>query len=79
MYAQPHPEPVSPKSWFTTVLLSFFLGGFGAHRFYAGKIGTAILMIFTCGGVGIWALIDFIMVLVGSFKDSDGLPIKNQP
>ena len=37
-----------------------------------GKAGTAILMIVTLGGVGIWTLIDFIMILTGSFKDRDG-------
>ncbi|CAL9536619.1 hypothetical protein SUDANB121_04169 [Nocardiopsis dassonvillei] len=72
-----HP-PVSPKNWLTTVLLSFFLGYLGVHRFYAGKTGTGILMLITCGGVGVWALIDFIMVLLGKFEDSEGLPIKNQ-
>ncbi|MEU0488178.1 TM2 domain-containing protein [Nocardiopsis changdeensis] len=72
-----HP-PVSPKNWLVTVLLSFFLGYLGVHRFYAGKIGTGVLMLVTCGGVGVWALIDFIMVLLGRFQDSDGLPIKNQ-
>jgi TM2 domain-containing membrane protein YozV len=71
-------EPVSSRNWLTAVLLSFFLGVVGAHRFYAGKTGTAILMIVTCGGVGVWALIDFIMILVGNFRDAEGLPIKNQ-
>ncbi|GAA1077354.1 MAG: TM2 domain-containing protein [Nocardiopsis sp. BM-2018] len=73
-----HPEALSPKDWLTTVLLSFFLGGLGVHRFYTGKTGTGVLMILTCGGLGIWALIDFIMVVTGNFKDSDGLPIKNR-
>ncbi|GAA5524830.1 hypothetical protein Maes01_01389 [Microbulbifer aestuariivivens] len=53
-------------------LLCFFLGMFGAHRFYAGKVGTGILQIITLGGLGIWALIDFIMIIIGSFTDSDG-------
>jgi TM2 domain-containing membrane protein YozV len=53
-------------------LLCFFLGGLGAHRFYVGKVGTALLMILTIGGLGIWVLIDFIMILTGSFKDKEG-------
>jgi len=53
-------------------LLCFFLGGLGVHRFYVGKIGTGILMIFTLGGLGIWLIIDFIMILTGSFKDKEG-------
>lgn len=67
----------SEKNWLTTLLLCIFLGGFGAHRFYAGKIGTAILMIVTCGGCGIWTLIDLIMIIMGNFKDSEGNIIKN--
>lgn len=53
-------------------LLCFFLGMFGAHRFYVGKIGTAILQILTLGGLGIWVLIDLIMIIVGAFTDKDG-------
>jgi TM2 domain-containing membrane protein YozV len=56
-------------------LLCFFLGVFGAHRFYVGKTGTAILMIVTLGGLGIWALADLIMIVVGAFKDSEGVKI----
>ena len=57
--------------------VQFFLGEFGAHRFYLGKTGTAIAMIFTLGGLGIWALVDFIMAVVGVMKDKEGRPIKN--
>lgn len=66
----------SNKSWLVTFLLCFFLGGLGIHRFYAGKIGTGILMFITCGGLGIWTLIDFIVILLGNFTDGDGAPIK---
>jgi TM2 domain-containing membrane protein YozV len=41
-----------------------------------GKIGTGILMLLTLGGLGIWALVDLIMIAVGSFKDKEGLLIK---
>ena len=67
----------SDKVFVPTLLLCFFLGGFGIHRFYVGKIGTGILCLLTFGGLGIWTLIDFVRIAVGSFKDSQGLVIKN--
>ena len=70
-------EEISPKSRLATTLFAFFLGELGIHRFYLGKIGTAILMIITLGGVGIWALVDFIMAVAGTMKDKEGRPIKN--
>jgi hypothetical protein len=70
--------PKSDKDFVVTVLLCFFLGFLGVHRFYAGKIGTGILMLFTFGGFGIWALIDFIIIVLGNFTDSDGLRITNR-
>lgn len=68
---------VSPKSKLVAALLCFFIGGLGVHRFYVGKIGTGILWLLTFGLFGIGTLVDFIMILVGSFKDGAGLPIKN--
>lgn len=62
----------STKTILPAFLLCFFLGMFGAHRFYTGKIGTAILQIVTLGGLGIWVLIDLIMIAIGSFTDSEG-------
>ncbi|MGE0198926.1 MAG: TM2 domain-containing protein [Simkaniaceae bacterium] len=59
----------SPKSRFVALVLCWFLGSLGAHRFYVGKVGTAIFMILTLGGLGIWPLIDLIIILVGSFRD----------
>ncbi|MFA5271925.1 MAG: TM2 domain-containing protein [Candidatus Omnitrophota bacterium] len=63
---------ISSKSRLAALLLCFFLGGLGIHRFYVGKVGTGILMIFTLGGLGIWVLIDLILIVIGSFGDKDG-------
>ena len=60
----------------TLALICFFLGFIGIHRFMVGKIGTGVLMIITLGGLGIWSLIDFIVILTGGFTDSDGNKIK---
>jgi TM2 domain-containing membrane protein YozV len=42
------------------------------HRFYVGKTGTGILQILTLGGLGIWWMIDFVMIVIGSFTDKEG-------
>ena len=61
------------------MLLCLFVGIWGVHRFYVGKVGTGIAMIFTLGGFGIWVLVDFIMICTGSFRDIDEKIIGNKP
>lgn len=68
----------SEKNWLTSLLLCIFVGSLGIHRFYAGKIGTGILMLITCGGCGIWTLVDLIMIIIGKFTDKDGNAIINE-
>ncbi len=59
----------SDKSRAVALMLAVTLGVFGAHRFYAGKIGTGVLMLCTFGGLGIWYLVDVIMIASGGFRD----------
>ncbi|KUK49415.1 MAG: Putative membrane protein, partial [Parcubacteria bacterium 33_209] len=63
------------------ILLALFAGTLGIHRFYAGKIGTGIIMLLltlTIVGVyisGVWAIVDLVMIVCDKFKDGKGLII----
>jgi|SRR5712671_1514250 len=71
-------EPqVSKRSRGVALLLSFFGGIFGLHRFYVDKPGTAVAMIFTFGGCGIWYLYDLVLIAAGEFRDGDDLPLRS--
>ena len=62
----------SPRSRLVALLFCVLLGWIGVHRFYVGKIGTGLLMVVTIGGLGIWTLIDLILIALGSFRDKEG-------
>jgi len=66
------PNSQSQNQWIVVLLLAFFLGFIGAHRFYVGKNGTGILMILTVGGFGLWVLYDLIIIITGNFKTKEG-------
>lgn len=63
---------LSEKKKSVAFLLSLLLGGFGAHRFYVGKVGSGIGMLLTAGGCGIWNIVDLFMIVAGSFTDAEG-------
>lgn len=63
---------MSEKSQSTAFVLSLLLGTFGVDRFYLGYTGLGLLKLFTCGGLGIWAVVDYVLIGIGSMKDAEG-------
>lgn len=83
-YPMAYGTPLKSKT--TAALLAFFLGIFGVHRFYLGHTGLGVVFIcLLIGGIltfgltwivgSVWALVDFIMILTGSLRDSDNRPL----
>lgn len=66
------PANASDKKRLAALLLCFFLGVFGVHRFYVGKVGTGLIWLFTLGFLGLGMLYDFILIAVGEFTDAAG-------
>ncbi|WP_030316979.1 TM2 domain-containing protein [Streptomyces sp. NRRL B-3229] len=62
----PYGRPYSDKSKVIAGILQLTLGGFGVGRFYLGNVGMGLAQLFTCGGLGVWSLIDGILLLTGN-------------
>ena len=59
------------KSKLTAILLCFFLGSLGIHRFYLGYTLIGVIQLLTFGGLLIWVIVDLIRLIIGSLKDSE--------
>ena len=64
-----------PKSKLVALLLCIFLGEFGIHRFYVGKIGTGLIWLLTFGFFGIGWLVDIFTIIFGAFRDKWGMKL----
>jgi TM2 domain-containing membrane protein YozV len=70
------PWMYSDKTWVVALLLSFFLGILGIDRFYLGYPGRGVAKLLTIGGLGIWALVDFVLIAFRTVPDSHGRPLR---
>lgn len=60
------------RHFLAVFFISFMWGTFGADRMYLGKWGTGILKLVTFGGLGIWVIVDLILIMGGSMRDKEG-------
>ena len=66
------PEEISGKKRSVALIMCVLYGWLGLHRFYVNKIGTALAMMFSLGGLGIWYFIDLVWIIAGTFEDKEG-------
>jgi hypothetical protein len=70
------PWVFSDREWLIALVISGLLGVLGIDRFYLGYTGIGIAKLLTIGGLGIWALIDFVLIAVRKVPDANGRPLR---
>jgi TM2 domain-containing membrane protein YozV len=56
-------QTVNLKEPTTALIISLLGGGLGIDRFYVGDTGLGIAKLLTCGGLGIWSIVDWFMIM----------------
>ena len=65
------PEVFSKRDWLIALLLSVLVGTLGIDRFYLGKIGTGVLKLITFGGLGVWTIVDIVLIAIKKLDDKE--------
>lgn len=66
----------SDKSRWVAFFLCVFFGPLGIHNFYVGKIFWGLIYLCTLGFFGLGWVIDILRILLGTFKDGAGVPLR---
>lgn len=69
------PGIFSERDWLIALILSVMVGTLGIDRFYLGKIGTGLLKLIIFGGLGIWTIIDIVLIAIKRLDDKEGMKL----